>query len=95
VSVAAIKADMNKHEEMYKNALAKRKSKRDAAAALKAQKEQEKAAAELSASASERKTVALQAVGAEKPWYARTEVAAAGILLGASGLAYLLSRPRG
>lgn len=94
VSVAAIKADMNKHEEMYKNAIAKTKAKREAAAALKAQQEQEKAAAELAASASSRREVALKSVVAEKPWYTRTEVAAAGILLGAAAVGFAVSRSR-
>lgn len=92
VSVAAIKADMNKHEQMYQNALAKRKTKIDAAAALKAQQEQEKAAAELKTAAEGRLTTAKQASDAEKPWYTRTEVVGAGILLGAAGLAFALSR---
>lgn len=94
VSVAAIKADMNKHEEMYKNALAKRKSKRDAAAALKAQKEQEKAAGELAASAAERKQTALTAMASVKPWYTEPLVIGAAVLLGASVVGFVATKDR-
>ena len=92
ISVTAIRADMNKHQEMYKNALAKRQSKIDAEAALKAQKEQEKASADLAAAAGARKDSALASVGSEKPWYTQPAVIGVGVLLAASLVGFAATR---
>ena len=92
LSVTAIKADMAKHQEMYKNALAKRQSKIDAEAALKAQKEQEKASADLAAAAGARKDSALASIGSEKPWYTQPAVIGVGVLLAASLVGFAATR---
>ena len=92
ISVTAIKADMTKHEEMYKNALAKRKSKVDIAAALKEQKEQEAAAKELAAAAGARKSTALSAAASVKPWYTEPAVIGVGVLLSAAVVGFIAKK---
>jgi hypothetical protein len=92
VSVTAIKADMNKHQEMYQNALAKRKSKIDGEAALKDLKAQEKAAADLAAAARARKDSALASAGSEQPWYTQPAVIGVGVLLAASVVGFAATR---
>jgi hypothetical protein len=92
VSVVAIKADMTKQEEMYKNALAKRQSKIDAAAAMKAQKQQEAAAKELAAAAGTRQSTALDTAASVKPWYTEPAVIGAAVLLSAAVVGFIAKK---